>query len=186
MSTKNTFCNDACYEVNKFNDPCNWFKGRIFFIITSEYTRWKLKCTFLIFHNINILHTLPLPLSLPLFLSLSLSLSLSLIACWFKPLVQTSDDYWQGSPPLPPRPPSTQNFNCQKIIMDTNRLGTIMSCKPTKKTLCSIQVRYFTPSLQSVQFHVIKNLNVDLFYFIFYIVVSWTAVIVFRRVDCRV
>ena len=105
MSKKNTFCNDACYEVNKFNDPCNWFKGRIFFIITSEYTRWKLKCTFLIFHNINILHTLPLPLSLPLFLSLSLSLSLSLIACWFKPLVQTSDDYWQGSPPLPPPVP---------------------------------------------------------------------------------
>ena len=35
--------------------------------------------------------------------------------------------------PLPPPPPlPSQNFNCQKIIMYTNRHELSMSCKPTK------------------------------------------------------
>ena len=128
-------------KVYKFNDPCNWFMGRRIFIIfnlrestsTSDVTRSKLKYFIFYITYMYVIFSLSPPLSLSLPFSRSLSLCLPLVACWFKPLVQTSDDYWQGSPPLPPRPPSTQNFNCQKIIMDTNRLGTIMSCKPTQK-----------------------------------------------------
>ena len=119
-----------------------------------------------------------LPISLSNYPSHSLSLSLSLIACWFKPLVQTSDDYWQGSPPLPPRPPSTQNFNCQKIIMDTNRLGTIMSCKPTKKLFVLFKLNILLPLSSKV--YNFMSLKSKSWPFLFFILPSGQLVVCCR------
>ena len=102
---------------------------------TSELTRSKLKY-FIFYIKYYVIFSLSPSLPLSVSLPLSRSLSLSASRCM---LVQTSRSdirrLLTGFPSPPPRPPSTQNFNCQKIIMDTNRLGTIMSCKPTQKKL---------------------------------------------------